>query len=212
MFADSAELMNQRIPREYGPVAHRDMACQRRVICHDDVVTEDTIVRDVDTGHDPVVVADYGFTATRSGSPADRAELPDGVVFTDDEFRVCTVVLLVLRLLADRGELENSGVFSKRRTAVQDYVWSYPATRADCYPWPNDAERTDFDVISDIGRRVYQRLFMNSGHNYFPAQSSSQLATRFPSTLAWHSYQPILRLMRFWMASSTSWSPGTTTW
>jgi hypothetical protein len=25
---------------------------------------------------------------------------------------------------------------------------------------------------------------MNSGHNYFPAQSSSQLATRFPSTFA----------------------------
>ena len=40
------------------------MARQGRIVCHDDVVAQDTIVRNMDTGHDPVVAADNGF-ATR---------------------------------------------------------------------------------------------------------------------------------------------------
>ena len=87
---------------------------------------------------------------------------------------------------------------------------AYPATGPDGDFRADNAEGTDFRIVSNIGGRIDQRGFMNLLTWVFPAHSNSQLAHALPSTVAWHSYQPILRLMRFWMASRTSWSPGTT--
>ena len=125
-------------------------------------------MRDVDTGHDPVVVTNDRFAAALGGSPADRAELPDCVVVTDDEFGVCSVVFLVLWLLTDRAELENTCVLTEGRATGQDYVRPNLAPRADGYQWSNDAERTNFDVIRDSGSRVDQRLFVYTAQAIFP--------------------------------------------
>ena len=138
----------------------------------------------MDTCHDPVVVADDGFTATFGGPAAERAQLPDRVVVTDNEFRISAIVLFVLWFLTHRSKLKNPRVFPDCCAPGYDNMWSDPATWTNGDLRANDAERTDLNVICNIGSRVDQRLFMNSAHFYLPAQRSSQLATRFPSTLA----------------------------
>ncbi len=63
------------------PDAH--MAGERSVICHDDVVPDLAIVGDVDVGHDPIVAAHSGDSATVLGAAIETAIFPYGVAITN---------------------------------------------------------------------------------------------------------------------------------
>ena len=93
--------------------------------------------------------------------------------------------------------MENSCVFTDGGPASDDHVRSYPDAGADPDFWAYYDEWTDFGVFGYFGCRIDQCVLMNLAHLGFPEHSNSQLATRLPFTLAWHSYQPILRLRRF---------------
>src|SRR5450631_433977 len=53
--ADAAELMNEAVPRNKRAVLHCHMACQKRAIGNDDVVSELAIMRDVAMRHEEIM-------------------------------------------------------------------------------------------------------------------------------------------------------------
>ena len=141
----------------------------------------------MNTGHDPVIVADNGFASTLGRATAESTQFADGVVVADDQLGVFTGIFFILGFFANRRKLKNTGVFTERRTPGEDDMWANPAAGPDCDFWSNDTEGANFYIICKLRRRVDKRRFVDSAHDFFPAHSSSQLATRRPSTRALHS-------------------------
>ena len=70
------------------------------------------IVRDMDIGHDPVVVPNAGDACILAGAGVEGTELADGVAIANHQLGRLARVLLVLRLRAQRCELENLVIFT----------------------------------------------------------------------------------------------------
>ena len=71
------------------------------------LIAERAVVRDVRVGHEQIVIADARHALIADGAAVDGAELADHVAIADLQARRLAGVFLVLRRLADRGELED---------------------------------------------------------------------------------------------------------
>ncbi len=121
---------------EDGPVAHRDVAGQRRVVGEDGVVADHAVVGHVHVGHDPVVVADAGQAAVLHRAGGEAAELANRVAVTDLEPGGLGGVLLVLGLGADGAELEDPVVAADLGVSF-DTTWGpieEPSPISTCSP------------------------------------------------------------------------------
>ncbi len=150
MRADPAELVRPREAAADNPVADMNMAGQRRVVGHDRVAADDAVVRDVHVGHDPVVVTHDRFTPVLGRAAAERAEFADRIAVADHEARRLAGVFLVLRIVADRGELVDAVVLADTRRPVDDDVAADARTGTDLDVIADDRVRTDFDVGGNI--------------------------------------------------------------
>src|SRR5690606_24489486 len=97
------------------------------------------IVRDVHVRHDPVVVADHRLALVLHRATADGAVLADRVAVADREPGGLVPVLLVLRIVADGGELVDAVVLPDPRGSLDHDV------ARDARPRP------DLDVLADHG-------------------------------------------------------------
>ena len=113
--ADLAELVDGGEPAHDHPVAEVHVAAERRVVGEDALVADDAVVRDVRVGHEEVVVADARDALVLLGAAIERHEFADHVAVADLEPGRLAAVLLVLRRVADGGELEDAVV--RRRCA-----------------------------------------------------------------------------------------------
>ena len=59
------------------------MPAKRCVVCHNGLITNDAIVRDMAIGHDPVIVTDDRLTDVLGRATADRAELTNRIAIAD---------------------------------------------------------------------------------------------------------------------------------
>ena len=107
MRADLAELVHAGEAAHDHPVAELHVPAERGVVGHHDVVAELAVVRHVRVGHEQVVVADARDALVVRRAAVDGAELAEHVAVADLEPRRLAPVLLVLRRIADRGELED---------------------------------------------------------------------------------------------------------
>jgi hypothetical protein len=103
--ADTAKLMDTRESTTDYPVIDMHVSREGCVIGHDRFVADHTIMCDMAVSHDPVIVTNNGVTEVLSRSPAYGAKLANRVSITDDKSRRLVSVLLVLRIIADRGKL-----------------------------------------------------------------------------------------------------------
>ncbi|MNR10881.1 hypothetical protein D3C85_1271540 [compost metagenome] len=206
-----AELVHAGKAAQDHPVTDVHVAGQRRVVGEDGVVADLAVVRQMDIGHDPVVVADAGHAAILRGADVEGAEFADGVVVAD--FQPCRLarVLLVLRHRTQRTELENAVVLANAGMAFDHHVRADPGAAVDADIGADDAVCADFDVGGDL-RPVSDDGSRMNGHAYtsrFAHMICASHAT-WPSTRARALYLAMPRFIDSCSTSSTSWSPGTT--
>ena len=146
--ADAAKLVHGREAAEDRVVADAHVAGDRRVVREDRVVADDAVVRDVAVRHDPVVVADRRDALVLDRAAIERAVLADRVAVADDEPRPLAGVLLVLRIVADRGELEDVVVGADDGRALDDDVRLDARAARDLDVGADDGVGADVDVAS----------------------------------------------------------------
>src|SRR5262249_1652214 len=114
------ELDDGSPPAEDGIVADRAMASQHDVIGENDVAADPAVVADVAVGEERAVVADDGRHAAALGARVHGDTFADQTIAADLQRRRLTLVLEVLRLVADRGEREDARPRTDSRAAGDD--------------------------------------------------------------------------------------------
>ena len=108
--AHAAELVHHSAAAENDVIMDGDVAGERaRMLARTVWLPTCAVVRQVHIGHDPVVVAHARDAHVLRGAGVEGAELADRVVIADLEPGRLAAVLLVLRHLAQRHELERRG-------------------------------------------------------------------------------------------------------
>ena len=92
--------------------------------------------------------------ATGDRAAIHRHILAEHVAIADYQARGLTLVFLVLRRIADGGELEHLVAGAQHRGAVDHGMRADPAARTDGHLGADDRERTDLDVVGNprLGR------------------------------------------------------------
>ena len=139
----------------------------------------------------------------------DRAELAEHVAVADLEARRLARVFLVLRRVADRGELEHLVLAPERGRPVDHGMRPDPAAVADLDAGADDGERADHDAFADLRIRRNDRARIDQGLTSGATIMVAD-ATSWPSTSATVVNFQMPRIARSKVAFSTSWSPGTT--
>ena len=106
--ADLAELVHRGQPAHDHVIADLDVAAERRDVRHHAVITDHAVVRHVRVRHEQVVAADARHALVVRRAAVDGRELAEHVAVADLEPRRLALVLLVLRRIADRAELEDA--------------------------------------------------------------------------------------------------------
>jgi hypothetical protein len=79
------ELMHQGKPAQYDLITHFDMTSKRGVVREDAVIPNNTVMGNMDIGHDQVVITNDGFIDTGSGTTVYGAAFSKGITVTDNE-------------------------------------------------------------------------------------------------------------------------------
>ena len=93
----AAELVHHREAAQNNPVVYVHMTRQLRTVGKNSVIAHLAIVRQMDLGHDPVVVAQLGDTCVARGSNVERAKLADGVALANDQLAGLAGIFFILR-------------------------------------------------------------------------------------------------------------------
>src|SRR5690606_38843262 len=136
------------------------------------------------------------------GAAIDRAVLPDQVAVADLQQRGLTLVFLVLRVLANRGELVDPIAAADPGRPTDHDVRSDPGIVADLDVGPDDGVRPDRYIFPELCRGVDDRCRMDHWSLFLIAQRTSHSAASCPSTKARASNIQMPRIRRFSLASS----------
>ncbi len=168
------------------------------------------------------VAANARHGAVLCGAAVDGDELADGVAVADLERGWFAAVLLVLRIGADRRELEDPVAAADAGGPFDDHVGPDARARTDPHAGTDHRVRADLDVGVELGARVDDCTRMDAGHAAPPQAASGAAATPFtgsisrsvhinsasaatwPSTVALPAYFQIEREMRRISTSSLS--------
>src|SRR4029079_12691107 len=105
-----AELVNHGAAAEDGMVLDSDMTRERHHVGQYGMAADLRIMRHVDIGHDPVVVANARHPQVLHRSGIQRAEFTNDVVVADLQACWLAILFLVLRIAADDGMLVDAVV------------------------------------------------------------------------------------------------------
>src|SRR6185312_7909157 len=222
MRADFAELVDRRHSTDGDPITDLNVAAERCAVGEHEVAADHAVVGDVRIRHEEIVVADRRDALVVRRAAVDRARLTEDVAVTDLEARWLALVLLVLRRIAERGELMDAVFRAHARRPVDDHVRADDRARPDHDIRPDDGERTH----GDIGRELRFRRHDGTRIDHdAPAAGPVPLFSRWPlsgatiisacatslsSTRATvENFQMPLNA-RSSVAVRTSWSPGST--
>ena len=93
----TTELMNHREAAQNNPIAYVHMPRQLRTVGKNSVVAHPAIVRQMDIGHDPVVVAQLGDTCVARRANVERTKLADGIALANDQLTGLAGIFFILR-------------------------------------------------------------------------------------------------------------------
>ena len=209
---DVHELVHQREAAHDDMVFDVDVAGEGDVVGNGGVVANDAVMREVDVGHDPVVVAEDGGADVLHGAPVEGGVFADGVVVADLQGGRFAAVFFVLRRSAQRGKGVDVVVFADAGRAFDDDVRGDGGAAVNVHVCADDAVCTDIDVWREFGLGVDDGGWVDHVYPPLPAVvhmiSASQ--TSLSSTCASALNDQMPRRERIMLMSKCSWSPGTT--
>src|SRR5450830_71069 len=176
MRADLAELVHFRKTAHDDPVADFHVARQLRVVRENRVIADQAVMRQMHIRRDPVVIAQAGHTAALRRAGIKRAEFADGVAVADFQARRLTGPFLVLRLRADRRELEQMIVRTDGRMALDHHMRTDLGTGSDTHVRADDGIRPHLDRAIELGLGIDYRRGVDTCHLTAP-QAGSRLAS-----------------------------------
>ena len=146
------------------PVAQLRMAGELAIVGKYGVIANHAVVREVDIGHDPVVVADAGDGTATGRADIEGAKLADGVVVAHDELAGFPRVLFILRNRADRVELKNAVVLAYAGVALNHAMRAHAAACAYAHMRADDAIGADADTAVELSLGVDEGGGVNQAH------------------------------------------------
>jgi len=122
---------------------------KRCPICHDRIVADNTVMRDVAIGHHPIIVANDGLTSILDRTATYSTKLADRVSIANGQARWLISVFLVLRITADRGKPIDTIVSAYFRRTSDNGVTTDSCTAVNFDIIANHGVRADLNVICD---------------------------------------------------------------
>ncbi len=154
--ADARELMEARHAGKERPVFDHAVACKRSLVHHDDVITEEAIMRDVAIGHQKILITDHGGGVNLRAA-VDGDEFPDNVLGADLGEGLLALVGEVLGFMPDHGVHVDRIVVPDLGPAGEEGPGEDLVMGTDLDPVLNDDVRAnnvshpDLDLFSDNG-------------------------------------------------------------
>ena len=140
------------------------------------------VVRHVRIGHQQIVAADPGHAVSGHGAAVHGDRFAEYVAIADFQAGGLAFVLLVLRRIADRGELINLVVGADAGRTIDDRVRPHPSAGANHHAGADDTERSDFGIRSNLRlRRDHRARIDHPSSPDAPATLASELLA--PGTL-----------------------------
>ncbi len=153
MLADPDKLMNGAQPAEHGVVLDDDVAGKGRIVRHDHMVGDLTIMGDMGADHEQAVVANPGDHPAAGRSGVHRHIFADPIAAADDQCRRFAAIFEILRLEPDRGERKNARSLADCRMPVDDHVRTKAHPGAEGHMLADDAIRADRNVLGQLCSR-----------------------------------------------------------
>ena len=72
--------------------AHLHVAAERRIVCHDNAIADNAIMRNVRCHHEQTIIPDNGFHAAAFGTGIHRRVFADRIVLADNKLRSLAVI------------------------------------------------------------------------------------------------------------------------
>src|ERR1700750_871715 len=106
MFAYSYKLMNGTHTTQYGIIFNDNMTSYLGIIAHHAIIANNTIVGEVTIGLNQAIAANGGFFPVL-GSAINRYKFPNCCVISDENIRIFTLKLKILRYGGNDSSREN---------------------------------------------------------------------------------------------------------
>ncbi|OIQ63858.1 hypothetical protein GALL_545990 [mine drainage metagenome] len=155
-----AELMHPGKAAQDCVIAYMHVSGQRSIIGKDGIVSHLAIMRQMDIRHDPVIVADAGYTRVLYRPDVKRAELANNVAIAYFQSGRFTCIFFILRDFTQRTKLENLIIASNRGVPVNHCMGGNSGTIADLHVFADDAVRADADIRAQLCAGVNNCSFM----------------------------------------------------
>lgn len=159
---DTGKLMNAAKGADRYVVGCDDVAGECDAVGKDITIPDQAIVRDMNLGHEQIIVTNLRQAAAAGGAAMYSYSLADLVALADLGSRRFAFVLQVLRRQADRRERENMRVTPNPCVAVDHYMRFKPhaafqnGVAPDSREWADIAALTDRSSVGDDRGRVYE--------------------------------------------------------
>src|SRR5690606_9692520 len=147
--ANSAELMYQGTATQHDIITDMDVSTQGGIVSHDQMISQDAVMGDMHIRHQQVVATDPGFALILHRTPMDGATFANNVVVTNNQAGRFPLILLVLTLFSDTGELEYLVVFTNLGRALDHDMRVNHRSRANFHIVPDKGPRSDFNIFGN---------------------------------------------------------------
>jgi hypothetical protein len=139
------------------------MTGERRIVSEGGVVTYDTIMGDMDIGHDPVIVTETGNPPSLHGASINGTVLTNGIAIPYLEAGLCafTLIFLILRIIADRTKLIDLILPANSGRATDHHLGTDPGALPDLDIRSNERPRTYTDPSADRGLWMNNSAWVN---------------------------------------------------
>jgi hypothetical protein len=152
MFSYLAELMYTGKPAKNGIVIYYHMSGKCGVIGKYDITADDTIMCNMNIGHDPVAVSNDCLATAMLCTAINRAIFPYDIKVTNLKGGIIVIVeFFVLGIITYRTELENPVRFANSGRAFNNDVRSYPGIISNNHTLSDDRIWPDRNVFTNPG-------------------------------------------------------------
>ncbi len=132
MFANVAKLVDTREATQNDMIIDDDVTCESRIVGEYRMITDQTIMSNMNICHDPVIITKAGNASPWSCTTINGAKLPDDIIVSYFECGfVFALVFFILGIIADRTKLKNFVIFPDFCLPIYNDMRAYPATFID---------------------------------------------------------------------------------
>ena len=156
--------MHSGVGTQYGVIFDPDVSGESAEAGDDAVGTDGTVVSNVRTVHDEIVISKTGAAATERSTHMDRDVLTNHVFLADFESCGLTLKVLVLGLAADAGEGKDPRPFTDPGSTLYDGVARDPDSGQELHLGPHPGVVAHLHIRGELRARFDRRRGVYLGH------------------------------------------------